>query len=108
MSPHAYVLMVHTPGWDAALAATRAVSAFVPASRDQPIDRTVGAPGQAHAPLCDEGGQQLIEQQHDRRIAGEFVRSLALDRLDPVLLDVAGDDPGERASPVGGEAMGGR
>src|SRR6266481_5736005 len=60
-----------------------AVAAGLPASRDQPIDRSVGAAGQAHAPLRDEGGQQLIEQQHDRGIAGEFVRTLALDRLDP-------------------------
>src|SRR5437763_15802261 len=55
----------------------------------QPVNRAVDAARQPHAPLGDEGGEQLIEQPHDRGIAGELVRPFAHDRMDADLLAVA-------------------
>src|SRR5579883_3071204 len=69
---------------------------------NQPIYRSVGRAGELHAPLRNERGQQLIEQLHDPAVARELVRPEALDRLDPVLLDVAGDDAGKGAPQIGG------
>src|SRR5487761_852532 len=72
---------------------------------DQAIDGAVSGAGQLHAPLRDESGEQLVERLHDSPVAGELVRPAALDGLDAVLLDVAGDDSGEGAPQVGGEMM---
>src|SRR6185437_15885417 len=68
---------------------------------DEAVHGPVSGAGQLHAPLRHERGEQLIEQLHDAAVARELVRPAALDRLDAVLLDVAGDDTGERAAQVG-------
>src|SRR4029077_1828849 len=83
----------------------RYVTARVRASGNQTVDGTVSAARQAHALLRDEGGQQLIERTHQRRIAGELVRSERLDRLDADFLDVAGDDAGEGAAQIRGQLV---
>src|SRR5690242_13389556 len=72
---------------------------------DQTVNGAVGGAGQLHAPLRDEGGQQLLEQLHDAAVARELVRPAALYGLDAVFLDVAGDDSGESAAQVGGKVM---
>src|SRR6185312_3084194 len=69
------------------------------------IHGSIGGSGEFHAPLRDECGQQLIEQLHDAAIARELVRPEALDRLDAVLLHVAGDDAGEGAAQIGRELV---
>src|SRR6185312_6133388 len=69
-------------------------------SGDEPIDGAILGAGKLHAALRDESGEEIIEQPHDRRIAGELVRAVALDGLDAVLLHVAGHDPGERAPQI--------
>src|SRR5579872_2144479 len=74
-------------------------------STDEAIDGPIGAAGELHPPLRDERRQQLIERLHDAAVAGKLVRTAALDRLDAVLLDVAGDDAGEGAAQIGGELM---
>src|SRR5580698_10727391 len=63
--------------------------------RDQPVAGLVDGAGKFHASLRDERREQLIQQAHDARVAGEFIRTELLDGLHPVVLDVAGDDAGE-------------
>src|ERR1700722_19346888 len=48
-------------------------------SRNQAVAGLVNRTRQLHATLRDERGEQLIEQSHDVRIAGQFVRTELLD-----------------------------
>jgi hypothetical protein len=56
--------------------------------------------------LGDEGFEQRIERLHDRCVATDLVRPVFLDQADALVLDVAGNDAGERAAQVGGQFVG--
>src|SRR5580700_8128696 len=76
-------------------------------SRDQAVAGAVRRAGQLHALLLHEAGEQLVEQAHDLRVPCQLVRAVALDRLDAVFLDVAGDNAREGASQVRREQVNG-
>lgn len=56
--------------------------------------------------LGDEGLEQLIQRLHHRRVATDLVWPVLFDQADALVLDVAGDDTGERAAQVGGQFVG--
>ena len=62
--------------------------------------------GEAHAGLLDEGAEEIVEVVHEVGVAPDFVGAVLLDGADTVILDVAGDDPGEHAPQVGGKFVG--
>src|SRR6185437_6585095 len=73
--------------WDAALAITHwhvtRLGRYVTlraaaASGDEAVDRTVLRARKFHAPLGDEGREQIVEQPHDRRIARQLVGTVTL------------------------------
>src|ERR1700761_1962395 len=69
-------------------------------SRDETIDRFVGAARYLHPPLCDKRSQQFIEQLHQGGIARQLVRTVTLDGLDAIFLNVTRHDAREYAAQV--------
>ena len=60
---------------------------------------------QFHALLRNEAREQRVERLHDVAVTVDIEWAGLLDRMHALFLDVAGDDPRERASKVRSEAM---
>src|SRR5690606_24101097 len=80
----------------------------VAARRSAGVDAVAGdvvRAGEFHALLGDEAREERVEGLHDLAVAVDVERAPLLDRAHAFDLDVAGDDAGERAAKVGGEAV---
>ena len=72
---------------------------------DESITGRVFLARELHAALGGEGFQQGVHRCHDVGIAADFEDAVPLDLADAVGLDVAGDEAGEGAAQLGGEAV---